>query len=118
MTSKRLGTLVAVVFAVWGLAGISWFTPVIGSHSTPVLGVGTAYATTGDPDMYDKPSTGDTSGGSSGSTGSTGSSDGNKTQDQTPTSPTRDATLSTTTFIVQTISDLTWLILLTVGGAR
>lgn len=115
MTSKRLGTIVAVVFAVWGLAGISWFTPVIGSHSTPVLGVGTAYATTGDPDMYDKPSTGDTNGGSSGSSGST---DGNKTQDQTQTPPTRDATLSTTTIIVQTISDLTWLVLLTVGGGR
>jgi hypothetical protein len=115
MTSKRLGTIVAVVFAVWSLAGISWFTPVIGNHSTPVLSVGTAYATTGDPDMYDKPSgTGTDSGGTSG----TGGTDGSGTKDQNDTPQTRDDNRSTVTTIVQTISDLTLLIFWTVGGAR
>lgn len=114
MTSKRLGIFVAVVFAVWSLAGISWFTPAVGTIPTLVSSVGTAYATTGDPDMYDSPSNGSDSGSSAGS----GTTDGSGTKDQIEPPQTRDANRSTVTVIVQTISDLTLLIFWTVGGAR
>jgi hypothetical protein len=115
MTSKRLGIFVAVVVAVWSLAGISWFTPVVGTFPNPVSSVGTAYATTGDPDMYDKPSSGTDSGTSGGTSSGTG---GSGTQDQVEPPQTRDANRSTVTIIVQTISDLTLLLFWTVGGAK
>jgi hypothetical protein len=48
MTSKRLGILGIVLFALWSLAGSDWF--VSSSSCSKGLGITAAYA--GDPDTY------------------------------------------------------------------